>query len=77
MTLPVEHFPKHCQMAESEALKACIEPAIDALAEYIYGDVARLNDALAIAQETLKQFPYRHEAHAFLQLVQLFKGGTP
>lgn len=69
-------FPKHCQMAEDEALKSILEPAIDALAEYVYGDLSQLDHALTLAKETIEVFPHREEPKAMLTLIRLFKGAT-
>ena len=78
MTLPSDQFPKHCQMAEDEALKAFLETAIDDLAEHIYGDrfTGKLDHALSLAKETIEVFPHRDEPKALLTLIRLFKGNT-
>ena len=73
--LPCQHFPKHCQMAEEEALQSCLEPAIDALAEYVYlGFSPKLDNALEIAKDAIERFPNREEPRAMLTIVQLFRG---
>ena len=66
----------HCPTSETETLQSALEPAIDALAEYVYlGFSPKLDHAMEIAEAVVAKFPYRHEAHALLTIVQLFKVG--
>ena len=63
-------------MAEEEALQSCLEPAIDALSEYLYLRFSqKIDDALEIVKEAIERFPNREEPKALLTIVQLFKVG--
>ena len=65
-----------CPSSETETLQSALEPAIDQLAEYLYlGFSPKLDNALEIAEAVVAKFPYRHEAHAMLTIVNLFRRG--